>query len=178
LMILSIMVPELYNSNINEPGRIAAQVVSGVWFLWAGAIMKMGLDTRWLTTAANIWATAAIGLTLGAGLYFAAWIVTIIILINLVLISKIKKYFFNSSRNCVIDIDVLKKHSWAERFHHQLEKLPIHIISKNIQESKNNVHIHIVSKIKKDINIFKLKGQIQKIAKIEKISISENLKQK
>jgi len=78
----------------------------------------------------------------------------------------------------MIDIDVLKKHSWAERFHHQLEKLPINIISKNIEESKNNVHIHIVSKIKKDTNIFKLKGQIQKIAKIEKISISENIRQK
>lgn len=45
-MILSIMVPELYNSNNNDPGRIAAQVVSGVGFLGAGAIMKMGYDTK------------------------------------------------------------------------------------------------------------------------------------
>jgi len=62
-MILSILVPEIYNSNTNDPGRIAAQVVSWVWCLGAGAIMKIGLDTRGLTTAANIWATAAIGLT-------------------------------------------------------------------------------------------------------------------
>lgn len=178
LMILSIMVPEIYNSNINDPGRIAAQVVSGVWFLWAWAIMKMGLDTRGLTTAANIWATAAIGLTFWAGLYYAWFIVALIILLNLVLITKIKKHFINSSRLCMIDIDVLKKHSWAERFHHQLQKLPIKIISKNIEETKDNVRIHIVSKIKKDVNIFKLKGKIQKIAKLEKISISENLRQK
>ena len=178
LMILSILVPEIYNSSINDPGRIAAQVVSGVWFLWAWAIMKIGLDTRGLTTAANIWATAAIGLTFWAGLYFAGTVVTIMILLNLILIPKFKKYFLSPSRYCVIDIDVLKKHSWAESFHHQLQKLPIHIISKNIEESKNDIHIHIVSKIKKDINIFKLKGQIQKIAKLEKISISENLRQK
>lgn len=178
LMIISILVPEIYNSNINDPGRIAAQVVSGVWFLWAWAIMKMWLDTRWLTTAANIWVTAAIGLTLWAWLYAAGFIVTFIILINLILITKFKKHFLKPSRFCVIDIDVHKKHSWAERFHHQLQKLPIHIISKNIEESKNNVHIHIVSKIKKDVNIFKLKGKIQKIAPLEKISISENLKQK
>lgn len=178
LMIVSILVPEIYNSNINDPGRIAAQVVSGVWFLWAGAIMKMWLDTRGLTTAANIWATAAIGLTFWAWLYFAALVVTFIILLNLVFITKFKKYFLSPSRFCVIDIEILKKNCWAERFHHQIQNLPIHIISKNIKESKNNVNIHIVSKIKRDINIFKLKGKIQKITPLEKISISENLRQK
>lgn len=66
LMILSIIVPELYHSTNNDPARIAAQVVSGIGFLGAGAIMRNGLTTKGLTTAANIWVTAAIGLTVGA----------------------------------------------------------------------------------------------------------------
>ncbi len=52
-----------------DSARIAAQVVSGVSFLGAGAIFKSGNTIKGLTTAAGIWATAAIGLSLGAGMY-------------------------------------------------------------------------------------------------------------
>ena len=52
-----------------DSARIAAQVVSGVSFLGAGAIFKSGNTIKGLTTAAGIWATAAIGLALGAGMY-------------------------------------------------------------------------------------------------------------
>jgi len=71
-MIISILLPEMYNSSVSDPGRIAAQVVSWVWFLWAWAIMKIWLNTKWLTTAANIWATAAIWLAVWAGLFLVA----------------------------------------------------------------------------------------------------------
>lgn len=52
-----------------DPARIAAQVVSGISFLGAGVIFKLGSSIRGLTTAAGLWATAGIGLALGAGLY-------------------------------------------------------------------------------------------------------------
>ena len=52
-----------------DSARIAAQVVSGVSFLGAGAIFKSGNTIKGLTTAAGIWATAGIGLALGAGMY-------------------------------------------------------------------------------------------------------------
>lgn len=52
-----------------DPARIAAQVVSGVSFLGAGVIFKHGSTIKGLTTAAGIWATAGIGLALGAGMY-------------------------------------------------------------------------------------------------------------
>lgn len=178
LMIISILVPEIYNSNINDPWRIAAQVVSWVWFLWAWAIMKVWLNTRWLTTAANIWATAAIWLTIWAWLYTAWIFVTAIIILNLVIISKLKKHIIKPSKDCVIDINVLKKNAWAERIYHWLSKLPINILSKNITEDSKEIKIHIVSRMTSETTIFKLKWQIHKIAKLEKISISENLKQK
>ena len=52
-----------------DPARIAAQVVSGIGFLGAGVIFKHGSTIRGLTTAAGLWATAGIGLAVGAGLY-------------------------------------------------------------------------------------------------------------
>lgn len=50
-----------------DPGRIAAQIVTGIGFLGAGAIVREGATIRGLTTAASIWTTAAIGLAIGAG---------------------------------------------------------------------------------------------------------------
>ncbi|WP_192847479.1 MgtC/SapB family protein [Aureimonas sp. AU40] len=66
-----------------DPSRIAAQVVSGVGFLGAGAILLRGNIVRGLTTAASIWAVAALGLAAGGGLYFAAGAATVIILVIL-----------------------------------------------------------------------------------------------
>src|SRR5690349_16128739 len=59
-----------------DPTRIAAQIVSGIGFLGAGAIIRQGLSVRGLTTAATLWLVAAIGMASGAGYYSAALIAT------------------------------------------------------------------------------------------------------
>ena len=70
LMLLSIYIPQTFSKFSNgDPGRIAAQVITGIGFLGGGAIFKLGSNVRGLTTAASIWAVAAVGLTVGAGLY-------------------------------------------------------------------------------------------------------------
>jgi putative Mg2+ transporter-C (MgtC) family protein len=55
-----------------DPTRIAAQIVSGIGFLGAGAIIRQGLSVKGLTTAATLWLVAAIGMASGAGYYSAA----------------------------------------------------------------------------------------------------------
>jgi len=77
LMILSIKVA----GPGNDPGRIAAQVVSGIGFLGAGAILRYGMSIKGLTTAACLWTAAGIGLTCGAGLWREAGVATVIVLI-------------------------------------------------------------------------------------------------
>jgi len=62
-----------------DPARIAAQAISGISFLGAGVIFKNGSGVKGLTTAAGIWATAAIGLAIGSGLLFMGIFVTILI---------------------------------------------------------------------------------------------------
>ncbi len=66
-----------------DPTRIAAQIVTGIGFLGAGAIIRQGLSVRGLTTAATLWVVAAIGLTTGAGYYSAAALTTAIALFSL-----------------------------------------------------------------------------------------------
>ena len=59
-----------------DPARIAAQVVTGISFLGAGVIFKNGNTVKGLTTAAGIWAMAAVGMACGAGMYVVAFFVT------------------------------------------------------------------------------------------------------
>ena len=64
-----------------DPARIAAQVVSGISFLGAGVIFKNGNSIRGLTTAAGMWGTAAVGMAIGAGLYWVGLIETAVLVV-------------------------------------------------------------------------------------------------
>jgi putative Mg2+ transporter-C (MgtC) family protein len=68
------------------PDRIAAQIVTGIGFLGAGAILRSGRSIHGMTTAATIWVNASIGMAAGAGLYTVAVSGTIITLIVLALL--------------------------------------------------------------------------------------------
>jgi putative Mg2+ transporter-C (MgtC) family protein len=66
-----------------DPARIAAQIVTGIGFLGAGAILKEGATIRGLTTAASLWATAAVGMAAGAGAWITALTITVIVVVSL-----------------------------------------------------------------------------------------------
>jgi putative Mg2+ transporter-C (MgtC) family protein len=72
-----------------DTSRVAAQIVSGIGFLGAGAIIKYGTSIRGLTTAASLWATAAIGMAAGSGSWVIAAVGTIIVLVSLGPLNKI-----------------------------------------------------------------------------------------
>lgn len=64
-----------HGSNVDD-SRVAAQIVTGIGFLGAGAIIREGLSVRGLTTAGSLWVVAAIGMAAGAGYFWAAVITT------------------------------------------------------------------------------------------------------
>lgn len=66
-----------------DPTRITAQIVTGVGFLGAGAIIREGRDVRGLTTAGSLWTAAAIGVAAGAGYLFGAAAATLLCLVTL-----------------------------------------------------------------------------------------------
>ena len=76
-----------------DPARIAAQIVTGIGFLGAGAILRTGSNVHGLTTAATIWVNAAIGMAAGAGETTIAVSAAIITLIVLVVLPPIEAFF-------------------------------------------------------------------------------------
>ena len=88
-MILSIYIPQEYMGLKNgDPGRVAAQVITGVGFLGAGAIIQMKGSVRGLTTAAGIWMVATIGMAVGVGMYVVSVIATLLIIFILVTLER------------------------------------------------------------------------------------------
>lgn len=81
-----------------DPGRIAAQVVSGIGFLGAGTIIQIRDSVRGLTTAASLWAAAGIGLAVGSGFYVGAVAATAIVLIVLYLLSHVEHTVVGTKR--------------------------------------------------------------------------------
>jgi putative Mg2+ transporter-C (MgtC) family protein len=84
-----------------DPTRIAAQIVSGIGFLGAGAILKDGVVIRGLTTAASLWATAAVGMAAGAGEHLLAIVAAVIILVSLWPLNRVAERLHGSSQPAI-----------------------------------------------------------------------------
>lgn len=96
-MVLSEQVARTATGTFSDPGRIAAQIVTGIGFLGAGAIIKEGVNVRGLTTAACLWTVAAIGMAVGAGSYVLAASATVIALVCLILLKRFERLYSKDS---------------------------------------------------------------------------------
>jgi putative Mg2+ transporter-C (MgtC) family protein len=84
-----------------DPTRIAAQIVTGIGFLGAGAILKYGTSVRGLTTAASMWATSAVGIAVGAGEYLVGGVGALLILFSLWPLGRIAERIHRTSGHVV-----------------------------------------------------------------------------
>lgn len=78
-----------------DPTRIAAQIVTGIGFLGAGAIIQQGFSVRGLTTAASLWVTAAVGLSAGLGYYWGAAVTAVFTVAALYLLKRMRGVLFS-----------------------------------------------------------------------------------
>lgn len=111
-----------------DPGHIAAQIVSGIGFLGAGAILREGATIRGLTTAASVWTTAGIGIALGASpkLGELAVIVTLVVLLTLTVLTKLEALLKLRQPFRMLNVEVEEKNHGAI---HVLECLQQHDIT-------------------------------------------------
>ncbi len=120
-VIASIFFYELYGNTSRigppgvDPGRVAAQVVTGIGFLGAGAIIRDRASIRGLTTAACLWIAAAIGLACGIGLYVIAPFVTFLAVVSLLLLKKVENRLKKDTYSCV--------RVWSEDISNQMERI-------------------------------------------------------
>lgn len=134
IMLLSIYGFEgfLQEPNVRvDPARLAAQVISGIGFLGAGAILRTGSTVSGLTTAASIWVVAAIGLCVGAGFMYPALLTTGLVFISLFALNKWEKVFMQKRRSHELLIKVPDKPGMLGAVTSELGELGIQI--KNIQ---------------------------------------------
>ncbi|HXL04219.1 MAG TPA: MgtC/SapB family protein [Bacillota bacterium] len=82
-----------------DPGRIAAQVISGIGFLGAGTILREGATIKGLTTAASLWVVAGIGLAVGTGFYVSGAVTTGLVVVVLVVFDRFERRFMLSKRD-------------------------------------------------------------------------------
>lgn len=88
-----------------DPSRIAAGIVTGIGFLGAGAIIRYGWSIRGLTTAASIWTVAAIGMSVGAGLYMPAAVTTIVV-VAVLFLSRIEDFMESRMQSSTLAVAV------------------------------------------------------------------------
>ena len=80
-----------------DPARLAAQVLSGIGFLGAGAILRFGTNVRGLTTATSLWSMAVVGLSVGAGYYLVALAATALLILALSALDVVEKHLIHST---------------------------------------------------------------------------------
>ena len=172
MMLVSIHMAKLDPSR-SDPGRIAAQVVTGVGFLGAGAILRFGMSVKGLTTAASLWTAAGIGLAAGCGYWQAALLTTAFTLVALFVLNKFEKAFLRgrSFRRFVIharDVPGL-----VGRVEEVMERAGIGIrevdIQRDVVEKRFQIAITASCPEKADVDV--LSRAIGALSDIEKVEI-------
>ncbi|MGJ4746041.1 MgtC/SapB family protein [Leptospira sp. SA-E8] len=173
LMLLSIFIPEFYSVVGGDPSRIAAQVVSGVGFLCAGAIMKFGLTVKGLNTAASIWIVSAIGLLVGAGLYYAGFLTTVATLVILVLFDLVEERYFGKYEYKVLVLDLKQKKFHRKGFKELLLRNKLRLVSESFMQDyqTKSAQIKLTIAVPRDFDILKIADELRDLADVIKISI-------
>jgi putative Mg2+ transporter-C (MgtC) family protein len=140
VMLLSNYFAEIYagyasgpNSVIRlDPARLAYSVMGGIGFLGAGAILKSGFHIRGLTTAATIWCVAAIGMSVGMGLYFHSLITTALVLFALFVLDRIEDRL-ESSWYKTVEVHLPDEPGIVEKFAAKMRKYPASVLDVSLE---------------------------------------------
>ena len=149
-MTLSINMAIQFNPLVpnGDPARLAAQVVSGIGFLGAGAILRYGPNIKGLTTATSLWTMAIVGLAIGAGHYLSGFVATGLILIALILLNVFEKHYIKTYTIMVLDITAEEKEGMIEDIRKSLAGVVSTIESTSIEKNLPSKQIRMVFTIK------------------------------
>ncbi len=177
LMMLSIWMPQTIALDKGDPGRIAAQVVSGIGFLGAGAFIKIGNNVKGMTTAASLWVVAAIGLTIGAGMWRSSLIALGLVLFALALLEPLERKIFPAERFKYVSIWFAESTMDRKMVYKVLcdHGIKIQSVDASMDIGKGSTKLTYLAKIPIALNIESLFKELRKIGDVEKVKIEENL---
>ena len=177
LMLLSIWIPqEVAGFSGSDPGRIAAQVVSGIGFLGAGAILRLGNNIRGLTTAASLWFAAGVGLAVGAGMFFAAAVAEAAGFFTLFFLNKFEKKVFPIQQIKMLEIAYKQSKPNIEIVTEILRSSKIRIRTVNLEHGSltKGSRLKLLVSIPNHIDITSLTHDIKNLEGVVKVSLKEN----
>lgn len=178
-MLVSNAIPQFFTHlpNGGDPARIAAQVISGIGFLGAGAIIQTKASVRGLTTAAGIWVSAGLGLAVGIGMYIVAFIAMILILITLVVINNIENWFHLEWDSDIINIrlPIIVESIDDYRKLFEKHKVKLHEWYIDLDYQKPSTSIHFVIQKRERTNVLQLFAEMQKINPTDSITLQNEM---
>lgn len=178
-MLVSNAIPQFFTHlpNGGDPARIAAQVISGIGFLGAGAIIQTKSSVRGLTTAAGIWVSAGLGLAVGIGLYIIAFITMILILITLVVINNIENRLHIEWESNIIQvklplvIDSITPYEQVFKTHH----IKLHEWFVDVDYNNNTTHIHFVIQMREHTDVLRVFDAMHKVYPTDSITLQHEI---
>jgi putative Mg2+ transporter-C (MgtC) family protein len=157
----------------SDPGRLAAQVISGIGFLGAGAIFRFGFTVRGLTTAASIWTISGIGLALGAGMYFLGMLSAVLLVVILQLFDRVEERFFERKGVRILTVVINSRLLSPKQVIEIVKKFDIAIRSTSVTEDVDAGTTQIVlnCRIDEDFSIRLLFEAVKGLGNIKTIRI-------
>ena len=176
MMIISLSMPFIRmpgdfaaTGSSSDPARIAAQVVSGIGFLGAGAIMSSSGKVRGLTTAASLWAVAGIGLCVGAGLYVTAIGASVLTFATLSLFARVENRI-QKNRIIRMEIYMVDEPCAVGKVFEVFNDLDIQVKDTALVEDNKIGHdvikLDLLLKIPYNIEAEKIKTDLEKITEV------------
>ena len=159
----------------HDPGRIAAQIVTGIGFIGGGAVLREGANVRGVTTAASLWITASIGMLAACGYTTLAWSVTGIVLVALAILGRLEHLTRRKSQRALnrLRIDLIttddgQSHAqnWIDAYF-QDEILNVSSASEDHQTTLS----FVVDTTKRHLNMVNLSNALQAISGVQQVYV-------
>ena len=155
-----------------DSARIAAQVVSGVSFLGAGAIFKSGNTIKGLTTAAGIWATSGIGLALGAGMYVLGVAATFVVLFFQMMMHHLP-FASESMVSHYLSFTMSADREFRKVFNDYMEKHRIQVTDSDLTYTSDGlVTFNMIVKMPQSLSIYEVDQFLHEHCELKKLSYS------
>jgi putative Mg2+ transporter-C (MgtC) family protein len=171
-MCISIGIAYQYTPH-GDPGRLAAQVISGIGFLGAGAILRYGTSVKGLTTASSLWTVAIIGLAVGAGYYFPAIVTTALLLGTLQFLDLIEKRYFGYFIPKTVSIKAKDRYGIVDEVKQTLASFNTEIKSMSLAKDldAHEIEIEAVTKISNRQSVDKIFFALSSIKDVRTVEV-------
>jgi putative Mg2+ transporter-C (MgtC) family protein len=157
-----------------DPTRIAAQIVAGVGFLGAGAIIRQGGDVRGLTTAASLWAASAIGMAVGAGYLFGAAAATVLAMATLYALRRFRSSIISPLRldSAGLELGLKDRGSSPANALQVLRRHNISIRSMDAEIDKERLRYNLQVRVHPSTNVHAVLTELSGLPEVERIILT------